>query len=280
MKLAISNIAWEPEEDNAVITLMQQYGVTGVEIAPTKIWPDPVSASDNEIRDTARRWQQQGITISSMQALLFGHPELLLFADPATRQQTLDYLAGIIRVGGLLGAGALVFGSPKNRRVGDMPRQQAHSIAVDFFGAAGEIAQQHGCRLCIEPNPTDYGCDFVTDSQQARELVAQVNHPGFGLHLDAAGMVMSGEDITQQIKLSADELCHFHISEVNLDPVGGGSVDHRQFGDALDRAGYNNWYAIEMRASGPGRNLAAIESSLQYVSRIYSRRQAADPSRY
>ena len=45
MKLAVSNIAWEPDEDEAVYTLMQKYGVTGVEIAPTKIWDRP-----NEVR--------------------------------------------------------------------------------------------------------------------------------------------------------------------------------------------------------------------------------------
>lgn len=38
-KLAISNIAWHKNDDEAVYTAMQQAGFTGLEIAPTRIFP-------------------------------------------------------------------------------------------------------------------------------------------------------------------------------------------------------------------------------------------------
>ena len=38
-KLAISNIAWHKSDDEAVYTAMQQAGFTGLEIAPTRIFP-------------------------------------------------------------------------------------------------------------------------------------------------------------------------------------------------------------------------------------------------
>ena len=39
MKLSISNIGWEEKDDNAVYQLMKKYGYSGLEIAPTRIFP-------------------------------------------------------------------------------------------------------------------------------------------------------------------------------------------------------------------------------------------------
>ena len=39
MKLSISNIGWEKKDDKAVYQFMKKYGFTGLEIAPTRIFP-------------------------------------------------------------------------------------------------------------------------------------------------------------------------------------------------------------------------------------------------
>ena len=40
MKLAVSNIAWKEQHDEAVYALMRHYGFTGLEIAPTRFFPE------------------------------------------------------------------------------------------------------------------------------------------------------------------------------------------------------------------------------------------------
>ena len=40
MKLSISNIAWSADQDEKVYGMMQQLGFTGLEIAPTRIFPE------------------------------------------------------------------------------------------------------------------------------------------------------------------------------------------------------------------------------------------------
>jgi sugar phosphate isomerase/epimerase len=269
LKLAISNIAWNLEEDDAISRCMHEFGVTGVELAPTKIWPKPLEASDSEIENYRRYWNDLGITVSSMQALLFGRADLTIFQSGEKRRETLKYLGGIMRIGGLLGATALVFGSPKNRLVGDLPVEDAESIAVEFFREVGHIAEQYDTMFCIEPNPTAYGCDFVNTSVEGRELVAKVDHPGFGLHLDAAGMTMSGEDIELALPQSAHGLCHFHISEPNLEPIGSGGVDHALFSRVLADSEYNNWCSIEMRTTDANDNVPGVAMALKTVRRYY-----------
>ena len=55
MKLAVSNIGWSAEQDEAVFALMKEYGFDGLEIAPTRIFTDapyesaiPTSESEYE----------------------------------------------------------------------------------------------------------------------------------------------------------------------------------------------------------------------------------------
>ena len=270
MILAISNIAWNHEEDDAISRLMQQYEFAGVEIAPTKIWPEPLKASDAELAAYARFWQARGVRISSLQALLFGRPDLAIFGTPEARRKTFDYLNGIIQLGGKLGAEILVFGSPKNRMIGDIAREQAEPIAVEFFRNVGQAAVDNGTVFCIEPNPKAYGCDFVTTSAEGRDLVDKVDHPGFGLHLDAAGMTMSHEDIELELDNSIPRLCHFHISEPNLQPIGSNGVDHSLFASTLHKRGYDRWYSVEMRPPGTDKNVLGVEKAMQVVRDYYS----------
>ena len=40
MKLSISNIAWGMENEQKAYSLIKDYGFTGLEIAPTRIFPN------------------------------------------------------------------------------------------------------------------------------------------------------------------------------------------------------------------------------------------------
>ena len=40
MKLSISNIGWEKKNDTEVYRMMKEYGFVGLEIAPTRIFPE------------------------------------------------------------------------------------------------------------------------------------------------------------------------------------------------------------------------------------------------
>lgn len=247
MRTAISNIAWNADEETMAAALLQQYQVAGVEIAPTKIWPDPLAATVADLRAYRRFWEAREITVVALQSLLFGHPELTIFDTVEARQKTANYLRRMIGLGGELGARALVFGSPKNRLRGALPVEQAWTIAVAFFHDLGSYATECGVVLCIEPNPPQYGCDFMTLSSEAQALVRDVDSPGFGLHLDAAILGLSGEDADAALTRCALDMVHFHVSEPYLEPVGTGGVDHATVAAALRRSGYHGWASVEMR---------------------------------
>jgi sugar phosphate isomerase/epimerase len=269
MKIAISNIAWESHEEEAVAEVMQDLGIQGVEIAPTKIWRSPLSADSSEILSYRKFWESRGIQIVAMQSLLFGKPELTIFQNPENRQATFDYLSKIIQLGSNLGAKVLVFGSPKNRRVENLELKEAEEIAISFFHDLGQVAASNGMVFCIEPNPVAYSCNFVTNFQQGLDLVNQVNSNGFGLHLDAAAMTLSEENIETAIEKSIAKLCHFHISEPYLAPVGTGNVAHQLCAQTLGKQKYHGWTSIEMKAQSQDANIANVTKALQTAIEYY-----------
>lgn len=268
MKLAISNIAWPAARDAEIAQVLRAQGVHGVEVAPTKWWPDPLAVTAAEIRATRTRWEDLGLPIIAAQALLFGREDLKLFADDATRARTLEYLSGICRLCGQLGAEALVFGAPRNRRVGNLDRAIAWRVALEFFGALATAAERAGTVIVIEANPAEYHADFITRAGEAIDLVRAVARPGLLLHLDSACMTMAGDDVNATIAAGAPALRHFHASEPQLAPVCNGIVNHRAFAQALRRAGYTRWVSIEMREPDPF-DPDILVASIQHVRQAY-----------
>jgi sugar phosphate isomerase/epimerase len=266
MKLAASNIGWAPEEDRGVAELLLNSGFEGVEIAPTRVWDAPQDVTESEARGHRRFWNERGLEVVALQALLFGRPELTLFESPESRSRTLEHLSGLMRLGEWLGARVLVFGAPRNRRVaGRANATEARHIAVDFFAAAGGRAGEHGVVLAIEPNPVQYECDFITSSKEGLDLVRAVGRAGFGLHLDAAAMTLAGEPLADSVVACAGMIEHFHASEPSLAPVGEGTVDHPVLGGALRQIGYAHWVSIEMRA----HSMSSLSNAIRYVANTY-----------
>jgi D-psicose/D-tagatose/L-ribulose 3-epimerase len=276
MRLAISNIAWPAGQDEAVAPILIGHGAEGVEIAPTKIWPKPLDASRSQAAAYRSFWERRGLKIVALQALLFGRPDLTLFGEATARVQTVAYLKGTIALASALGAEVLVFGSPKNRRVGTRPRAEVDAIAADVFRELGEFAGNHEVFFCIEPNPVEYDCDYLTSAAKGAEVVERVGCTGFGLHLDTGAMTLAGDPVADSFARANGSWRHFHVSEPNLACVGRGGVDHPAIAAAVRNAGYSRWVSIEMREAAPPESwISAVRGSLDFVRSVYfSRREA------
>ncbi|MBX9580051.1 MAG: sugar phosphate isomerase/epimerase [Gemmataceae bacterium] len=252
MRLAVSNIAWPADQDPAVGRVLADLGVAGIEVAPTKVWPDPPAATDAEVEVYRRFWAGFGIEVVAAQALLFGRPELTIFDSAETRCETLVYLRSIVRLCSRLGTRALVFGSPRNRRIGSTPPTEARAIAADFFGQLADAAADAGTTIMLEANPPEYGADFITTAAEAIELVRELNHPAFRLHLDTACMTLAGDPVRETFDAGFGLVHHFHVSEPSLAPPGAsGRVDHAAFAAELAGRGYAGWVSLETREPSP-----------------------------
>lgn len=269
MRLAISNIAWDRNNDRPVADLLRRYNVDAIDIAPGKYFPQPSSVSGREIASVKEWWAQEGIEITGMQALLFGTTGLNVFGSVQSQQSMLDHLTHICRIGGELNATRVVFGSPKNRDCAGLSTQQTMDTAVSFFRRLGDIAQGSGVVICLEPNPTHYGANFMTTSVETTRVVRFVDHPAIRMQFDTGALAINGEDPRSVLDDCADLVGHVHASERDLVVLGDGDTAHEQMAQALCEYLPDHVVAIEMLATQGQPQLVSIERALNVAHRFY-----------
>ena len=269
MRIAISNIAWDPAKDDAVAALLQRYNVDAIDVAPGKYFPDPTAANDQDIQRVRHWWQERGIELTGMQSLLFGTTGLNLFGAPDIQQAMLRHLTAICRIGAGLGATRLVFGSPKNRDRSGLDDATAQAIAVPFFRQLGTIAQTHGVTICLEPNLPRYGANFMTTTDETAAMVRAVDHPAIRMQLDTGTVTINQENITDIMGLHAGLIGHIHASEPDLVTLGTGGTNHASIAAAVASALPDHVITIEMLSPKDQSALTAIEQALQTTIKHY-----------
>ncbi len=269
MKLSVSNIAWDATADDAAAAVLVREGVRGIEIAPTKWRDSPYDASASDVAALRRRWEDRGLPIIALQSLLFGKPNLQLFAGERERDELIDHLKQVADFAAAVGAGSLVFGSPKNRLRGQRAMADAMAIARDTFRVLAFHARERGVAFCIEANPPHYGCDFVTQTTDAIDLCHIVGDPAIRVNADLGGMILSGEDPAESIARAAPFIGHVHASEPHLAELS--SIDaHEHAASALASIEYSGWISIEMRAPAPDEQMQALERAIRMATRVYA----------
>lgn len=269
MRVGISNIAWDPQEDDVIAALLRERGFDAIDVAPGKYFPNPSLASEAQIYRVRDWWRQHGIEVTGMQALLFGTSGLNLFGASETQDAMLRHLAAVCRIGALLGARRLVFGSPKNRDRQKLPDEIANAVAVDFFRRLGDIAASSDVLICLEPNPPCYGANFMTTSEETACIVTMTNHPAIRMQLDTGAMHINGEDILHTVEQFAHLIGHVHASEPNLLPLGDGGVDHQAAHQNLSKILPNHIVTIEMLATKNEPHIQSIGRALTVATAHY-----------
>ena len=122
MRLAVSNIAWLAEERLEAYAILAEAGVTGLEIAPGIFFHaahDPFVPDNASAREALREAADAGLSVVSMQSLLFGVTGAGLFDGAEARAVFEAGMHRAIALAGRFGIPNLVFGSPAQRRVPD-----------------------------------------------------------------------------------------------------------------------------------------------------------------
>ncbi|MDO9036438.1 MAG: TIM barrel protein, partial [Methanoregula sp.] len=200
MELAVSNVAWYNNRIEDFIHFISSQGLKGIELAPSMIWPEPVSAPGNERVLLQRKISDAGLRVTGIQALLFSRQDLVLFGEAKKREEMLEYLTGMMDVCHDLGGEVMVFGSPRNRIIGNLSPHKARAIALGFFHEVGVRAAKRSINFLIEPlGKTE--TDFISTVSEACNFLEEAGNPdGLGLHIDTKGLIDEKEVETPYMK--------------------------------------------------------------------------------
>jgi sugar phosphate isomerase/epimerase len=270
MRIAVSNLAWDIEEDADVARLLARLGIDGVDIALGKYFADPGAAHEREIERVRKFWADHGVGIVGIQALFFGVSGLNMFGSTESRQAMLDRMASLCRIAAALGATRFVFGSFRNRDRTGLSDSTVRDVALDFFGRLGEIARAWGQIVCLEAIPAAYGANFLTTSVEAAQVVAALDHPAVRLLLDTGTMAVNEETPTDIVGRFAALIEHVHASEPDLAPYGSAGARHAEVAEALEKLAPGKTVTVEMLATKDEPHLVSLARALEAALRDYA----------
>lgn len=258
MKLAISNIAWSAEQDEIMYEKMAELGFTGLEIAPTRIFPErPYEHLEEAVRWRKELHRRYGFEIPSMQSIWYGRTESI-FGTPEEREALQRYTYQAIDFAAAIGCRNLVFGCPKNRRV---PEGADPDTAIPFFQKIAEYAVSKNVAIGLEANPPIYLTNYINTTQQALDIIEKVSSPGLRLNLDVGTMLFNKEDVSEIVG-KVHYVSHIHISEAKLALVEPHQL-HQELEKCLSIEKYGMFVSIEMRRV---ENINTIFPIMEYIA--------------
>lgn len=261
IKLSISNIAWSAEDDAEMYQFLNSNGFKGLEIAPTRIFPEAPYEKLDEAKHFAGLLRTGfGLAIPSMQSIWYGHQEKI-FGSKEDRRILIDYTKKAIDFAEVIGCNNLVFGNPRNRDTEDVAGN--YPIAIEFFKEIGDYALEHNTIVAIEANPVIYNTHFLNTTEQAVEMAYKSGSEGVKVNVDLGTIICNIEDM-EYLKQIPEYINHVHISEPGLNTIEH-RAEHQLLLEILKSISYNKFVSIEM---GNKDDLQIVKDTISYIKQL------------
>jgi sugar phosphate isomerase/epimerase len=274
-KIGICNELFDGMEFSQVCTLVKALGYDGLEIAPFTLARLITQLPPGRRRELKMIIQDAGLETIGLHWLLAKTDGLYLTSpQESVRRATGDYLIALAEATRDLGGTLIVLGSPKQRSLlPGVRHEQAVDYAVEVFHRIMPAIAAAGVDLCFEPlAPSE--TDFVNTCEQGMELVRQVGHSHFKLHMDVkAQSSEGGTSVPELIRKYGKDAGHFHAQDTNLRGPGMGQVDFDPIMQTLVDSGYSGWVSVEVFDFSPGaeetarQSITCLKQSLAETSR-------------
>ena len=269
LRFALCNEMFEKSSMADVCVIISKLGYHGVEIAPYTLaaTADAVTAAQRaQVRQAIKDNGLEAVGLHWLLARTTGFH--MTTPDDGVYRRTKEYFNVLIELCHDLGGKVMVIGSPKQRSLVDgQTYAGAWKRAVELFHGACDKAKDAGVTLCIEPlGKTE--TDFINTVAEGLQMMREINHPNFKVHLDVKAMAAEGKPSIPEIirSVKATEIGHFHVNDANLYGPGMGDVDYGPIAAAVREIGWHKWLSVEVFKYDPDPTTIA-RKSIDYLKR-------------
>jgi sugar phosphate isomerase/epimerase len=134
------------------------------------------------------------------------------------------------------------------------------------FESGLELAERYGVYLCMESLSKEQ-TNIVSTCEQARKMVAEIDHPHFRTMVDVCSGSSEEIPVTQLLRDSGEDLFHVHVNDANKRGPGFGQTDFVSVLRTLKELNYQRYVSVEVFDFAPDpRTIAA--GSLHYLKGI------------
>jgi len=270
MRAAVTNIALPAFDHIHYFSHLRELGIDGIEVATSRIWPDPLAEVDSkDIFQYRAAIEHAGLEVVGLHSLLYQVPNCVLFGSDTEFNNLVSYFELLISVCAELGGRTLVFGAGRKR--GKMPYAMALSRTAAFIGAISPSLHENKVELCFEPlGPKD--TDFINLVSESLELVNLIDSDNLGLQLDVKAIIENKEVDQLDARQIRGKLTHVHVNTPGLGIIQASdryTTSHIKISRVLQELEYDGFLTIEQLQMDDCDILNPIESSLHTLHKIY-----------
>jgi sugar phosphate isomerase/epimerase len=271
-KFALSSSAYSRYKLAQAIRRVALAGYSGIEVVADvpHAYPPLLNEADrNGIRHALaeNRLAVSNVNAAPTTALHNGLRPSWIESDPILRGERIQHTLDV-------GALAKDIGGPTVSTVaGGRLERTPREAAVRWFAAglrkvAAEVKKEQCPPVLVVPEP---GL-LVQTADEAAALIHKVGAPGIGIGLNTAHLLRSGEDPSAVVRRLGEAIRHVHVEDTEGDVgsvvvPGAGKVDFAAIFAALDDAGYDGWYTVELAGADVHPDEAAREA-LQFLQQF------------
>ncbi|MBN1445666.1 MAG: sugar phosphate isomerase/epimerase, partial [Candidatus Omnitrophica bacterium] len=207
MRFGICSEIFKEWNIEKVFPFVREAGYEGLEVAPFTI-ADSVEQISREERSRIKKLAgDSGVRIIGTHWLLAKPEGLSVSSKNRTlREKTADYLSALVNFTADIGGDIMVFGSPKQRNIGEgQTYEEVKGNVKEVLLKVLPECEKRNVSLCIEPLARTE-TNFMNTAAQAAELIEEINNPYLKLHLDVKAMSDESKSIPEIIRESSKHL--------------------------------------------------------------------------
>lgn len=236
MNLAVSNLAWDTNNENQIFKHLNSLGINKIEGVLSKLgnWD---TLDSKKIIEYKNYLNSNSIEVKSLQSIFFNTG----ISDIRETDKIISHIKKLISLSEILGVNVLVFGSPNLRK---------NSIGIDehlveLFYNIDSLLMNTDIELSIEPNMKEYGGDFFVKIKDIVSFIEDNNFKKIKTMIDTHNLEGEDDDVCECFIKFKNLINHVHVSEKKLSPITP-STKHTLFSDELKKHNYNGIITYEV----------------------------------
>lgn len=204
---------------------------------------DPNEIDREFIKELSEKYNLEIAMVCTGEA--FGQDKLkLVDRDPKRREEAYQRTIDFIDLAAYFGTGINI-GRLRGHYYDDIPREETYQLAVDVMRRLSEYAEEKDVFIVMEP-VTMLQTNFINSTQDALELIKEVDRPAFQAMIDIYHANIEDKDIYESIREAKDYLAHVHVADNNRRVPGTCGFDFPKIIQTLKDVDYKGPLAVEM----------------------------------
>ena len=266
MKLLISNLAWNFNENKKFLALFKKNKIENLEFAPSLLFQN--NFKNKNLINTKKFWNNKGVRLYSMQSILYGINNCFIFGDNKQRSNFIKEVFKKIDLAKKLDVKVIVFGSPINKRKFKKKKYLLDKIFINTFRKIALYTNKKKIYFCLEANPNIYKSEYLNYTNEALKVVKIINNKYLMINLDLGTIIQNKESIDNLINQNIKYIKHVQISVPYLLNVLKHKKKIKELIKLLKFNKYKNNISIEM--SRPKKNTyQTVKKTITYIKNLF-----------